>query len=49
MLRGEDNAFQCTSVVYGLQSRHLGAVLNQEAGNGPLHQVRDDMIPLAWR
>ena len=28
---------------------HLGAVLNQEAGNGHCIRSGDDMIPLAWR
>jgi hypothetical protein len=48
-LRGEDNAFTCTSVLYGMESRHLGNILRRERGNGPLHQVRDEMIPLPWR
>jgi hypothetical protein len=48
-LKGEGNAFQCTAVLYSIQSKHLNTRLRQEAGNGPLHQVRNDMIPLAWR
>jgi hypothetical protein len=48
-LRGESGAFTCTAVLYGMQSRHLDALLGQEAGSGPLHQVSDHMIPLAWR
>jgi hypothetical protein len=48
-LRGEGNAFTCTSVLYGMESRHLDAILSKETGSGPLHQVRDHMIPLDWR
>jgi hypothetical protein len=48
-LRKEGDAFDCTAVLYDLQSKHMANLLDQEAGNGPLHKVRDDMIPLAWR
>ncbi|MFM0610138.1 hypothetical protein PQR05_37110 [Paraburkholderia sediminicola] len=48
-LRGEGQAFTCTAVLYNAQSEHLKTILKDEAGSGPLHQVRDEMIPLAWR
>jgi hypothetical protein len=48
-LRGEGAAFTCTSVLYGMESRHMDTILSNEAGSGPLHQVRNEMIPLAWR
>jgi hypothetical protein len=48
-LKGKDDAFTCTSVLYGKQSEHLNAILGQEEDSGPLHAVRDEMIPLEWR
>jgi hypothetical protein len=49
-LRGEDGAFTCTAYLYDLQSDCLKAILNQETdGGGQLHQVRDEVIPPAWR
>jgi hypothetical protein len=48
-LRKKGHAFDCTAVLYDMQSTHMADLLGQEAGNGPLHQVRDDMIPRAWR
>jgi hypothetical protein len=49
-LRGTGNLFQCTAVLYGLQSTHLADILKQEEGDDrPLRQVRDEMIPLEWR
>jgi hypothetical protein len=48
-LRGTGSAFQCSSVLYGMQSRHMQAAVERERGSGPLRQVRDEMIPLAWR
>ena len=47
--RLKGKAFSCTSVLYGMQSTYLNTFLSQQAGNRPLHQVRDDVIPLAWR
>ena len=50
---GSDLSFADLAAVLGnfidALAAHLGAVLSREAGNGPLHQVRDDVIPLAWR
>jgi hypothetical protein len=48
-LRGKGRLFQCTAVLYGIQSDRLAVLLGQEAGTGPLHQVRDAMIPVIWR
>jgi hypothetical protein len=45
-LRKDGGTLDCTAVLYGKQSRHLDAILGLEAGSGPLHQVRDEMIPL---
>ena len=42
-------AFDCTAVLYGMQSENLVNILKQEAGSGPLHQVWDAMIPSVWR
>jgi len=48
-LKGQGDAFQCTSVLHNMQSTYLNGLLRQEAGNGQLHRVRDEMIPLEWR
>jgi hypothetical protein len=48
-LKGENGQFTCTAVLYGIESRHLNNILRQEAGDSPLHEVWNDMIPLAWR
>jgi hypothetical protein len=48
-LKGTDDAFTCTAVLYYMQSQRLNAILSEETGDGPLHQVWNDMIPLEWR
>jgi hypothetical protein len=48
-LKGENGQFTCTAVLYGIQSGHLNGILRQEAGDGPLHEVWNDMIPVPWR
>jgi hypothetical protein len=47
--RLKGNAYDCTALLYHAQSNRLDALLGQEPVSGPLHRVRDDMIPLAWR
>jgi hypothetical protein len=48
-LRGKGRLFQCTAILYGIQSDRMAVLLGQEAATGPLHQVRDAMIPVIWR
>lgn len=50
-LIGNSGAFTCTSVLYSTQTVHLNRLVNNEMGENawPMRQIRDEMIPLAWR
>ena len=48
-LRGEADAFTCTSILYGMESEHLELILREQPDNDTLLQIRDEVIPLTWR